>query len=85
MYVTGYHLPGAYVRPVDYRMNLGQVRAIKSMASHCKQYVKIECYVAVGMDDDYWVNIYGDKVPWTVDDDDCACLLPSACTIGYKG
>ena len=86
LYVTGYNFPGMYERRVNYGMTGEQLRAVKAPTSYCEQYVKVECFTAAGMVNDYWVNIDDEKVPWTVDDGgQCGCILPSACSFGEKG
>ena len=86
IYVTGYHLPGSYERRVDYGMSRDQLAAIRSSSTHCDQFVKIECFSAAGMEADYWVNFAGERRPWTVEDGgQCGCILPSACSLGWKG
>ena len=79
IYVTGYDNPGHYVRPVDYGMTRGQLRAVMASALNCEQFAKIECYAGSGLTNDYWETLDGTKMAWTTNSNGCQCILTSNC------
>ena len=82
-YVTGYDALGSFDHRLSYYgADVDQVKAVKRSSLTCKQLVRVRCFSASALMDDWMLDGNGERVPYHYTGGDCRCRLDRACQHG---